>query len=359
MNTRLKNILLNLIALCMGLAAVATLLIATESVLWFQARKAARASYARLRDNQSEFFIPDPELGGKCKAGYAGPHHLWLNGKQIFSVHYEFDEYSRRITPVENEQERSEAALFFGCSFCFGFGVEQDETLPAVFGRQCDTMLPINFANPGHGPQHTWLLIQQANFLDKVPREKGVLLFGFIDDHIARFMGDKELVATWGRRFPWLEVTEDGIEWRGFMEDRESNESLLLKKLQQHHLGRFLTNRLNLVQHRHYTEEEGYQTVARLFVDMKERLVTILPGYELIVFAFPGSLKATQLGAVLKEYEIPFLNYGMLYEHLGNDVSGYFFADSPGTPWGHPKPILYNEVAALLANDLVEYCSAE
>ncbi|HOR51987.1 MAG TPA: hypothetical protein PLQ42_13010 [Candidatus Hydrogenedentes bacterium] len=356
MTDRTKNILKNLLALFVGLALTGSMLVAAEGYLWLRARKAAHAAHARLDDNQSEFFIADPILGGKCKEGFKGPHHLRINDKEIFSTYYEFDDHSCRITPVDHADERTEGALFFGCSFCFGFGVAQDETLPACLAKECDALLPVNFANPGHGPQHMWLLIQQPDFLKQVPREKGVVLFGFIDHHIPRLMGDKDLVSTWGRRFPWLEITEEGVISRGFMEDREANNSSALKVLQRFHLGRFLVDRLKLVPAKFYTEEEGYHTLARLFTDVRKRLKAQLPDYELIVFAFPGALQGPQLGEVLKEYGIPFLDYSGLYRHFGEEVGDYFFADSLGTRWGHPKAPLYADVAKRLAEDLQEHC---
>lgn len=356
MNSPWKYFFLNLIALSLGFAAVAVLLMGTEGMLWLRARKAAQEVLARAEDNQEDFFKWDSLLGGKCKAGYRGIHNLSIDGETIFSAHYEINEYSRRITPVTNEEERGTGALFFGCSFCFGFGVGQEETLPFFLGQKCSDLLPVNFATPGHGPQHMWVVIQQPDFLEQVCRKKGVVLYGFIDHHINRLMGDKDLVSTWGQRFPWLEIDENGVVLRGFMEDRESHNSRVLKIMKRSHLGRFVIERLRLMPARNYTIDEGLYTLVWLLKDIRTRLKILLPDYELVVFSFPGVLHCSHFGEILGEYDIPFFDYSRLYKDLGGDVGDYFFADSLGTPWGHPKATLYADVAERLAHDLGAYC---
>lgn len=349
MKAHMKHVALNFFAILIGVVLVCVLLVGIEFFLELRVPP-------QSKDNNKEFLMQDPVLGRKIKANYRGSHYLEVGGEEIFSVQYAFDEHSRRITPVAHEEERQGSALFFGCSFVFGFGVEQEDSLPAAFGRECETLFPLNFATPGYGPQHMWVQLQQPHFEEQIPGEKGVVLYGFIHDHLNRLMGEPNLVANWGTHLPWLDISEEGVVYRGLMKDRESFLSLFRQALIRRHLGRFILNRLNLLPVPDYTEEEAYRSFARLFADIKERIKTILPGYELIVFAFPGDFEETQLKDALEEYDIPFLDYSLVYQHLEGELTDYFFDDSPGTRWGHPKPRTYAHVAELLAKDLAEYC---
>jgi hypothetical protein len=349
---RTKNILKNLLALVIGLGLLCTLLCGAELFLRFRAHEDPK-------DNHKDFFSYVPELGWQIKENYSGHHRLRVGTEEIFSVHYEFDAHHRRITPVTDADMRQKAALFFGCSFVFGFGVEQEDTLPAFFSRDCTSLLPINFGSPGYGPQHMWLQIQHPDFLASVPREKGIILYGFIDDHLSRLMGEPNMIANWGPRLPWLDISEEGVIYKGLMKDRESVFTALRQKLMRLHTGRFILNRLSLLPVAPYTEEEALQMLVWLLSDVKRKVNELLPGYDLVVFAYPGALRAAGLGDALEKTGIPFFNYSRLYDGQEAALGHYYYADAPPNPWGHPKPATYEKVAALLAKDLAEYCGSD
>lgn len=320
MTSQRKNIIGNLIAILLGIVLVTVLLFALECFLTFRAPSAPK-------DNHKDFIIPDPVLGRKIKANYSGRHRLRIDGEEIFSVQYDFDKYNRRVTPVQDQEERHESALFFGCSFTFGFGVAQGDTLPAAFSRECDTFLSLNFGNPGYGPQHMWVQLQQPLFSEQISHEKGLVLFGFMDDHLNRLMGEMNLIANWGSDLPWLDISEEEVDYRGLMEDRESFLSRIRQKVLRRHLGRFILNRIGLLPMDTFSKEEACHTFAHLFADIKRRIQTVLPGYELVVFAYPGAADAPEVEAALKEYDIPFFDYSQL--HKGREEGmGYFFGSS-------------------------------
>jgi hypothetical protein len=73
-------------------------------------------------------------------------------GKQVYSVVYTTDSNNARHTPDIPKQKSGQAtALFFGCSFTFGEGVNDDETFSAVF-QQATKIKAYNFAFHGYGP---------------------------------------------------------------------------------------------------------------------------------------------------------------------------------------------------------------
>jgi len=76
-------------------------------------------------------------------------------GKVVFEATYTADHYSRRVTPSpEVTPAPPTALLFFGGSYTFGEGVNDDETMPACVAAQTDECQVHNYGLPGAGPQH-------------------------------------------------------------------------------------------------------------------------------------------------------------------------------------------------------------
>jgi len=75
-----------------------------------------------------------------------------LDGRLIDDVTYRFDGSGLREIPA-SVQGRPHRVVFFGCSFMFGHGVKDDETLPYYFVREASgTIEGFNFAGDGWGP---------------------------------------------------------------------------------------------------------------------------------------------------------------------------------------------------------------
>ena len=358
MHPRAKNILFNFAALLIGCIPVLLMLAAGE--LYLRCRSSA---VPRMRDviehNLSDFSITDHVLGMKLLPGYEGAHHVKVNGSEVFSAEYRIDEEGRRITPVEHPESRDKAALFFGCSFTFGQGVEQDETLPACFGRECESLLPVNYAVGGYGPQHLWLQMNDPEFLRRVPRERGVVIYGFFNDHINRLLGNKRMIDDWGGWLPWLSFEDGRVVKHGFMGDRDRNEQGTLNFLKSFHMGRFILKRLGLLQAKQFTDEEGMDGLVAFLLLIKEKIAEILPGYQFVVFSYPWTFKVEGLTERMQAAGIPFFDYTHAYPDQNANQDRYFYRDGFRAVWGHPKAIVYADVAKWLAQDLAEYCGGD
>lgn len=90
--------------------------------------------------------------------GYVGKpgefHHTWLPAEGLagFDALYTQNQFGRRVVPQDNPEQRDKHLLFFGCSYTFGTGCNDNETLPA----QTATLMPeyhvYNMAEGGWGP---------------------------------------------------------------------------------------------------------------------------------------------------------------------------------------------------------------
>lgn len=356
MNARFKKITLNLLALLIGLILVLVMLAAAEVFLRLR-RPAHKLAQSAIRHNMSDFQVEMPALGMGLKSGFQGKHTCSDMNGEIYSVTVHIDEEGRRITPVEHSEERDGAALFFGCSFTFGQGVEQEETLPACFGKECAALLPVNFGVPGYGPQHLWLQIHEEEFLDELPRDRGVVLYGIMNNHIPRLLGDNATVAEWGDWLPWLSFDHGVIEYRGLMRDWILPESPLLQRLRSLHIGRFILNRTGLMKTGISNDRDGVDALVRYFTLVKADLASLLPAYELVIFSYPWLDSIPGLAKKLEAVDIPFFDYTNLFPDQHENIGKYYYRDTEQGFWGHPKAIMHAETAKRLADDLDRYCS--
>jgi uncharacterized membrane protein YobD (UPF0266 family) len=126
-----------------------------------------------------------------------------VEGRVVYDVVYSTDKYSRRITPMNDTQNRKNFILFFGGSFAFGEGVNDDETMPfyaSYFARQYKSY---NYGVPGYGPQGMLAILQDRDITKEIPEKNGLLIYLFIDHHINRAIGDMYVYNAWGKRMPY------------------------------------------------------------------------------------------------------------------------------------------------------------
>jgi hypothetical protein len=118
-----------------------------------------------------------------------------LAGRTIDKVTYRFGGSGLREIPT-SVQGGPYRVVFFGCSFMFGHGVEDDQTLPYYFVREArGTFEGFNFAGDGWGP-HQMLREIETGFVRRVAGTPELAIYEAIPDHLRRVAG----------RAPW----EDG-----------------------------------------------------------------------------------------------------------------------------------------------------
>lgn len=121
-----------------------------------------------------------------------------LGGRLIADVTYRFDGSGLREIPAA-VQGGPHKVVFFGCSFMFGHGVEDDQTLPYYFVQDAKgTFEGFNFAGDGWGP-HQMLREIEIGFVRRVAGTPELAIYEAIPDHLRRVAG----------RAPW----EDGPKY--------------------------------------------------------------------------------------------------------------------------------------------------
>ena len=122
----------------------------------------------------------------------------FLDGRLIADVTYSIDANGLREIPAA-VQGRPRKVAFFGCSFMFGHGVADDQTLSYYFVQDSSGAFEgFNFAGEGWGP-HQMLREIENGFVRRVAGVPDLAIYEVIPDHLRRVAG----------RAPW----EDGPKY--------------------------------------------------------------------------------------------------------------------------------------------------
>lgn len=157
-------------------------------------RYSDRANSKYVKADTAQAF-PPIEMGedGVYYVQPKHPSHAWAERDMFFNTllydaRYTLDEKGRRVTPVANAKPLADI-LLFGCSFTFGFGLEDDDTWPWKLGQLLGPEWRIyNYAYSGFGAQ------QMLNMLERGKVEAPAApfrqaFFLSINHHLSRFSG--------------------------------------------------------------------------------------------------------------------------------------------------------------------------
>lgn len=208
----------------------------------FLAEAAAAAYDARQSANgrvTSEYSPPsltrpDHELGYALNPGArVSATRKWFDST-LFRVTYTITDAGVRRT---RGNPLGDTWLFMGCSFTFGEGVEDDETLPARFSEQLGWKANVvNLGASGYGPHHMLRLLETGRLGGVGPPVKHVI-YQAIPHHVLRAVGR----AAWDLDGPSYRISGDSIRFAGPFHGSAGIRAL--KILRRSDLGRLLDQR--------------------------------------------------------------------------------------------------------------------
>ena len=215
---RSDSIQARLAALLFGLCLTALILGALEIAFW-------RANIERFPKEQLEHhnspgsWNADPRLGAVPAPGGTHVETVRKGNELVFRARYTIDANGRRVVPHSppiDAAPRSRFLLCFGCSFMFGVGVQDDQTLPASLARRAPEFHVYNCAAGGWGPHHTLALLERGDLRRQVAEEHGMAIYLYLPFHCRRALGSMRTVTRFGRNGPCYEFDDNGqVIYRG------------------------------------------------------------------------------------------------------------------------------------------------
>lgn len=143
------------------------------------------------------------------------------DGDLLYDVQYNFDSFGRRLTP--NIPKASVANLYFGGSYVFGEGLDDNETLPWLLSEKFNSLQSYNYAQRGYGPNNMLAMILEQNFNEQIPNdisEVNAYFFSY-KFHAERYLGSIRWVGQIRTNDPYFKMTDGKLRFLGnFANDR-------------------------------------------------------------------------------------------------------------------------------------------
>lgn len=107
-------------------------------------------------DYSKDYFIRT-DIGSQAKPGMHSSIKSSDDGVVIYNANYTIGDDGFRVTQ-NNNKLAGKKVNFFGCSFMFGEGLNDNQTLPFFFAQQGHFLVK-NFGFHGYGPQHALAIL--------------------------------------------------------------------------------------------------------------------------------------------------------------------------------------------------------
>jgi hypothetical protein len=260
-------------------------------------------------------------------------------GQVVYDVNYTVDQFGRRITPLSAPGPRDRFALFFGCSYTYGEGLNDDETLPHYFGELAPRYRPYNYAFHGGGPFEALARMESVDFKTEVAEKQGIGFYTFIDDHVNR-VNNSSSVASWHSEEIHYSRLPDGT----FVHDGSFNtarpwQSRLYRFVYGNRLLRYLGFHLPL----RITSHELDLTAAAI-AEVANRFHRHFPDSDFYVVFYPNTAWHDRIGKRLVRMGVRTLDYHDLFDKYR---SPYLIEGD-----GHPSAEAIRTFASAIVRDL-------
>jgi hypothetical protein len=269
---------------CLNIGIVFLILGVYEAYLW-------TGSDLRRQDECPTGVVTRHDiLGYAPKMNTVAPHRRSYGNELAFDVVYSIDSTGLRVSPPYDRQDSKVAILFFGGSFTFGSGVNDEETMPYVTGTKTNGEYHVyNFAYRGYGA-HQMLSALEHGIVDSILEDDPeFVIYQAIIDHVPRAAG----LRRWGTHGPRYILSEDGkAVYAGHFDDTGGPVFVRLKpQLMKSKIARLI---VETHQNRHAHDQANIELFASI-VDASRTIVeTSYPGCEFHVIFWNSRKPASE-----------------------------------------------------------------
>lgn len=284
--------------------------------------------------------VPDDNLGYRLLPNLTVPVTKKANDEVIYSVVYRTDNAGRRVVPDSARQEDADKFIaFFGCSFTFGEGVSDTDTLPNQVARKMPGYCVYNYAVPGYGPAQMLELAKSGFVRDTIPQNNGIVVYTIFFDHLNRAVGRMLPVIQHAHHFPCYRLQGDTPVRTGNFDTERPGLLRLMSFISKSGIVRYFN--LNFPPVR----ETDYRLTADILLEARRLLAEQFRDVEFYILMYPAIPQLNQsldrmfryiprdAYAILDYHDIPYSReeYAL---HLKHDM--------------HPNPRLHARMADFL-----------
>jgi hypothetical protein len=338
-------LLSNLLALLFGLFVCLLLFLFADVTLGILKNHQARV-VIRDQNFYKVGIVSDDDLGYRILPNITIPVMKTEDGEHIYSVLYTTDEAGRRVVPDSAKAGETDKFLaFFGCSFTFGEGVSDKETLPNQVARLLPGYRVYNYGAPGYGPQQMLAMAESGFVQDTIPEQKGIVVYTIFFGHLNRASGRMNSILMQGRHFPYYRMEEDTLVRVGNFDTARPGLHRLMSLINKSGIVRFFNLNFPPLRNR------DYELTAKIILEAKHLFSQQFEEIDFYVLMYPA---------------IPQLNHSLdpVFEYFnGQDITVLDYHELPYDRQEyalhpqydmHPTPLLHNMMARLLAEAITK-----
>jgi hypothetical protein len=228
--------------------------------------------------------------------------------------------------------------LFFGGSYTFGEGVNDNETMPSYVSQLAPKYKSYNYGVGGYGPQHMLAKLQSEEMTTEIDENQGVLIYTFIYEHVDRAIGSMVIHNQRGDVMPYYFINTSGelVRRGNFVSGRP------LVALLYAIAGQSQTLKYSHVDFPPSTRDQDLETTVRIFEEARNVYREKFSSDEFYILIYPG-LGAPELIPYLETAGLNYLDYSNLPNIHNND---FWLGE------GHPSAKAHKIVAEKLVQDL-------
>ena len=229
----------------------------------------------------------------------------------IYSISYQTDANSLRITPFDSTKPRTKYAQFYGCSMTFGEGVQSNETLPYYFSKFNTDYKPYNFAYSGYGP-HQCLARLQSQTPKRIIKEKeGVGYYIYINDHVNRVIGTLTNYSYNGGYAPYYHKVGNELRHDGLFRNARKLRSLIYEQLLKSNI-----LKLFKIGYPFKITDDDYALTADILAEAAKEYQKQFGNNNFYVIIYPTTIDSSLIIRLLKERNVKVIDYSKLFSPL-------------------------------------------
>lgn len=254
----------------------------------------------------------------------------------IFDSTYSIDDFGRRMHAGSKKNDYKKFIAIFGCSFTFGYGLNDDEAINYYLNAQKGfPYFTYNYAVSGSGTNHFLWLMKNSDFKKQIPEQDGVFIYVFMDQHVYRATGAYP-AADFQRSAPYFERNEKGeLISKGSINERRPMFSKTM-----FYLDKFFGS--SVLKHREFLRSKAdVKYVCDLLVDANKTVKSVYAAGRFVVYMHSYFPRDPDILACLKNNNIEHFEGTAVENQHGYIISGD----------GHPN----GKWNKLIADDISKY----
>jgi hypothetical protein len=304
------------------------------------------------KSKHKEYICPDDIRGYRTQKNFTVDSQCYKNNQLMYNVRYSTNALGLRITPKDllpgkyPLSQKHQNIVFFGCSYTYGEGVQDNQTTPyLVEERSKGKLRSYNLACHGYGP-HQMLRIMETGMLDTIIPDKKptIAVYQGIMAHINRCSGNYPYI-TWGWNDPRYLLERGGnVAYSGTFSNSWNSKIL--------HNFAFASLNKSYLFHQLITPHLlGWKITKndqRLYIKIIERSKQLFEekynGQFYVLFWPQSTDDCCQLLQELKSRQIKIITTSEIFFSYNEPSGKYYLADS------HPSPMAHARIADYIVN---------